>query len=124
MRKFTAFTIGFAAGAAATLFVLSRLSEKLGLEREKEDDYSDLDWASTYPKDMSIAQPISDPCPECEGPIHIDGKPRCGHYPDSPVCDNPLKILKEYGDKEYRDSDKDPEDDPEFWRDHDSCCGE
>lgn len=126
MKAIAAFIIGCLAGSAATLIALAQVSEHLGLKTENDGDDDNIhDWddpcedcpgtddngvcpkagvrcpEAEASKAVELKNMHEDECRACKGPVWIDGVPRCGHYPDSPECDNELKM-----------------------RDYDSCTGE
>lgn len=89
MNKVIIFIAGLIGGIASTLFVLSRLSDNLGLKRHDRKFNVEDDW-----DDMCNECQIDDnfnpnDCLGCEGPAWIKDIPRCGSYPDSPICNNP-----------------------------------
>ena len=77
MKSFTSYIIGILTGITLTLLILPKLPEILEIKKEEKikEELDEFDPAE---------------CEGCTGPAWIDYKPRCGRYPNSPPCNNPL----------------------------------
>lgn len=90
MNKAIIFTAGLVGGVASTLFVLSRLSDNIGLRIDRHDRKFNIedDWDDIC-NECQIDDFNPEDCLGCEGPVWEDGIPKCGNYEDAPICNNP-----------------------------------